>query len=70
MRPGPKEMTDRNYLLLNSNFAGLIDSISLKQGTKPELGRILTDKGYKEQVRQKKDYGLYVFVKETQNASK
>lgn len=59
-----KEVTDRNYLLLNENFAGLIDSIQLKTGTRPELGRILTDKGYKQQPKNKKEYALYAYVKE------
>lgn len=59
----PKEVTDRNYLLLNDNFAGLIDSIQLKSGTRPELGRILTDKGYKEQPKIKKEFALYAHVK-------
>ena len=42
----PKEISDKNYLLLNDKFAGLIGNLSLKAGTKPELGRILSEKGY------------------------
>jgi hypothetical protein len=33
---------------MNPNFMGLIDSIKLRAAGKPELGRILTDKGYKK----------------------
>ena len=46
IRQQPKEFTDRNFLLLNHRFAGMLDALELKSGHKPELGRILTDKGY------------------------
>ena len=34
-REGHKEITDRNYLLLNNNYAGLLDSLQLKSTSKP-----------------------------------
>lgn len=44
---GDKRFTDRNYLILNSNFTSLIESIKYRALQTPELGRILKDKGYK-----------------------
>lgn len=38
--------SDKNFLLMNSRFSGLFDAIEHKTYSKPELGRILTDKGY------------------------
>lgn len=63
-----KEPTDRNFLLLNPNFSGLIDAIQLKSQSKPELGRILSDKGYKNQPKVKKEVALWAFVKEARNS--
>ncbi len=39
--------SDRNFLLLNDKFVQLVSAISYKESTKPELGRILKDNGYK-----------------------
>jgi hypothetical protein len=57
--------SDKNFLLMNPRFAGLFDAIEHKTYSKPELGRILTDKGYANC----KDYkpqqvALWAFVKE------
>lgn len=40
-------VSDRNFLLLNDKFVQLVSAISFKESTKPELGRILKDNGYK-----------------------
>ena len=59
-----KEATDKNFLLLNPNFSGLISAIQHKSQSRPELGRILSDKGYKELKYKKKEVALWAFVKE------
>ena len=59
-----KKVNDRSHLLLNDNFAGLINNIKLKQGSGYQIGRILTDKGYKEAKYEKKEYALHAFTKE------
>lgn len=55
---------------MNPRFAGLFDAIEHKTYSKPELGRILTDKGYANC----KDYkpqqvALWAFVKENQQVN-
>ena len=53
IRQPQKEFSDRNFLLLNHRFAGMLDALELKSGQKPELGRILTDKGYATQLKKR-----------------
>jgi hypothetical protein len=60
-----KDLTDKNFLLLSSNFAGLVDNIRHKSGNAPELGRILNDKGYRDQKMSKKDKGNHHHFNDT-----
>jgi hypothetical protein len=63
-----RDASDKNFLLLNSNFAGLVEAIHLKSQSKPELGRILTDKKYKEAQAKPKEVALWCFVKQQQKS--
>jgi hypothetical protein len=48
MSKSTRKASDRSHILLNDNFAGLINNIKMKEGSGYEIGRILTDKGYKK----------------------